>query len=532
MELKTIGKRLATEPIKASLVQGENGVNRMEIHTPRYLDDMELTDFVFKIRGNDSKGALVEQVLEKTVTDGEIILIWEVSARFTAVAGPLALELDAISPDGGGLVKFSAADITIRETLGMPPVPAEDIFEKALNDISVLQETKLSAENLIAGENISISAEGKNVTISAEGGSAIDDENASAETVYSSAKLERDFAGRNAIGEAVQEAVNELEFPVASESSLGCIKVGRNLVIDSSGTLSAVSSGSGGGTSIDDGEASLVTVYSSAKVEADFARKSEVSEAVSEKADKAHSHAEYLTSASISDMGDMKKSVYDTNDNGIVDNAEKVNGLTVATAVPANAKFTDTTYEVVSTTANGLCPKRSGTTTKFLRDDGTWNTPPNTTYSAATTSANGLMTSEMVTKLNGIAAGANKYTLPTATASALGGVKVGSGLAISGGVLSATGKETKELIFKGIFRNDETLTLTKAVTGYSKLLIVADDRRSYTVVYTDPTPVGRNVMIVYYPSSYQFQVTFTTATEIKISVNTTEIFASEIYGIK
>lgn len=38
-------------------------------------------------------------------------------------------------------------------------------------------------------------------------------------------------------------------------------------------------------------------------------------------------------------------------------------------------KDTNTTYGVVSTTANGLCPKRSGTTTKFLRDDGTWAEP-------------------------------------------------------------------------------------------------------------------------------------------------------------
>lgn len=72
--------------------------------------------------------------------------------------------------------------------------------------------------------------------------------------------------------------------------------------------------------------------------------------------------------------GDMLKNVYDTNNNGIVDNAEKVNGLTVQTAVPANAKFTDTTYGVVSTSANGLAPKLPGNTTSYLRGDGTWAT--------------------------------------------------------------------------------------------------------------------------------------------------------------
>ena len=44
--------------------------------------------------------------------------------------------------------------------------------------------------------------------------------------------------------------------------------------------------------------------------------------------------------------GDMLASVYDTNNNGIVDNAEKVNGLTVETAVPSGAKFTDTIVDI------------------------------------------------------------------------------------------------------------------------------------------------------------------------------------------
>lgn len=44
-------------------------------------------------------------------------------------------------------------------------------------------------------------------------------------------------------------------------------------------------------------------------------------------------------------QGDMMSSVYDTNQNGIVDNAEKVNDHTVDSDVPSNAKFTDTIYD-------------------------------------------------------------------------------------------------------------------------------------------------------------------------------------------
>lgn len=57
------------------------------------------------------------------------------------------------------------------------------------------------------------------------------------------------------------------------------------------------------------------------------------------------------------DPGDMQKSVYDADNDGIVDNAKKVNNHSVNSDVPANAKFTDTTYSNVSATNNGLMSK-------------------------------------------------------------------------------------------------------------------------------------------------------------------------------
>lgn len=52
--------------------------------------------------------------------------------------------------------------------------------------------------------------------------------------------------------------------------------------------------------------------------------------------------------------GDMLKSMYDKNNSGIVDNAEKVNGFTVGVNVPADAVFTDTTYSNATTSKDGL----------------------------------------------------------------------------------------------------------------------------------------------------------------------------------
>ena len=89
------------------------------------------------------------------------------------------------------------------------------------------------------------------------------------------------------------------------------------------------------------------------------------------------------------------------------------------------AKPANTTYGLATTSANGLLKQLSGSTSQYMRGDGTWATPPNTTYGAATQSASGLMSAADKKKLDGIASEANAYSLPLASASARGGVKIG-----------------------------------------------------------------------------------------------------------
>lgn len=79
------------------------------------------------------------------------------------------------------------------------------------------------------------------------------------------------------------------------------------------------------------------------------------------------------------------------------DNALKVNEHTVNSDVPVNAKFTDTTY------------------------------------GAVTDSASGLMTAAQKKKLDDL----SNYSLPVASATTLGGVKIGDGLTITNGILSS-----------------------------------------------------------------------------------------------
>lgn len=59
-------------------------------------------------------------------------------------------------------------------------------------------------------------------------------------------------------------------------------------------------------------------------------------------------------------------------------------------------------------------------------------------HGGATQSAAGFMSAVDKKKLDGIAEGANKYSLPTATSSVLGGVKTGANITNNSGVLSVT----------------------------------------------------------------------------------------------
>lgn len=70
-----------------------------------------------------------------------------------------------------------------------------------------------------------------------------------------------------------------------------------------------------------------------------------------------------------------------------------------------------------------------GQVLKKTADGVAWQADNNTTYPVATTSDNGLMSSSDKTKLDGIAANANNYTLPNASTGTRGGVLQGAAVA-------------------------------------------------------------------------------------------------------
>ena len=98
----------------------------------------------------------------------------------------------------------------------------------------------------------------------------------------------------------------------------------------------------------------------------------------------------------------------------------------------------NTVYSHPTSAGNKHIPS-GGSSGQILRwsADGTavWGNDNNTTYSNATQTTSGLMSDTDKTKLDGIAVGANNYTLPSAGTD-LGGVKTGGDVTISSGVIT------------------------------------------------------------------------------------------------
>lgn len=145
-------------------------------------------------------------------------------------------------------------------------------------------------------------------------------------------------------------------------------------------------------------------------------------------------------------------------------NASKVNNLTVETAVPKNAKFTDTVYMHPSTHSASMITGLSTVATSGSYNDLT-NKP---TIPSA-------------------------YTLPNATSSTLGGVKIGSNISVTDGTISITKSNVTNALgytpptSDTVYDNATTTTAgLMSASDKAKLNGIADNANNYIHPPTHP----------------------------------------------
>lgn len=294
--------------------------------------------------------------------------------------------------------------------------------------------------------------------------------------------------------DGIATGANKYELPAASESILGGIKVGENLSVTSDGTLSATDTTYGNASTTAAGlmsaadkvkldgiatGANKTTVDSAiSSTSANPVQNKVISAALDEKSDVDHNHdATYIKQTQIGAAG----GVAGLDENGHISaqyipaSVDEIIEAASKSAFPATGETakiyvaldTNLTYRWSGTQYVEISPSLALGTT------GSTAAPGNHGHDAATTSTAGFMSAADKAKLDGIATGANKYTLPTASATELGGVKVGTNLSINNGVLSATDTtyEVATTSANGLMSSTDKKKLDGVAEGATKVIV-------------------------------------------------------------
>jgi hypothetical protein len=100
----------------------------------------------------------------------------------------------------------------------------------------------------------------------------------------------------------------------------------------------------------------------------------------------------------------------------------------------------NTTYANMTSAAAGLAPAGGSGTTKYLRQDGSWQVPPNTTYANVSTSAAGL--APKITSTSAFLKGDGTWATPTNTKNTAGSTDTSSKIFLIGATSQAANPQT------------------------------------------------------------------------------------------
>ena len=373
---------------------------------------------------------------------------------FNIPQGTDGISITGVNQVNDTTINFSLSDNTTSSNITLPTVTAQSILPSYTNNAGKLLRLNSTATDLEwqavggTGTVTSIGVTGANgITVSGSpvtttgtialslnlGSNLSYDSNtgllSSTDTTY--ALVDTVSAGLMSTADKIKlngidPLANNYALPRATSTTLGGIKTGTNVTITQDGELSAVD------TTYDLATTSVAGLMSGTD-------KSKLDGI----ATSANNYS--LPPATASTLGGIKVGTNLSVDvNGILAGAY-TNATTSVDGLMSNSDKTK--LDGIATSANNYSlPTASASVlggikigTNLSIDGSGVVSSADTTYSDATQSVAGLMSTSDKTKLDGIDTNANNYSLPTASSSTLGGIKVGTNLSIDGNsVLSST----------------------------------------------------------------------------------------------
>lgn len=294
---------------------------------------------------------------------------------------------------------------------------------------------------------------------------------------------------------------NKYELPVATTDVLGGVKQGENITIAEDGTISSKNTEYGIVTTTKEGLMStgdkekldgIAANATRVLVDAELNSTSEnaiqnkaVKAALDGKSDSDHTH-DYIPNS----QKGVANGVATLDKNGQVPAAQLPSYVDDVIEVAKYDELPETgeTGKIYVTLDDNLTYRWGGTAyveiSKSLAIGTTGSTAAagNHRHDNATTEADGFMSAAMVEKLNGIESGANAYVLPEASATQLGGIKVGKNLTMTNGVLDATDTiyEDATTSTSGLMSGADKTKLDGIADGATKVIVDTELSNSST----------------------------------------------------
>lgn len=135
--LQANGKEIDTRPIRFLVTAGEKNADSVTIQVDRYYSGGDLSGCTFTMRGINAAGEIAEQVLQKRIEAGVVVLLWRITDVFTAVPGTMQLELCCTSGDDI-VMKYQMQPITIHCSPSGSGIPTPDASEQILSQMEQL----------------------------------------------------------------------------------------------------------------------------------------------------------------------------------------------------------------------------------------------------------------------------------------------------------------------------------------------------------------------------------------------------------